>query len=233
MSAMARGGQWQRALALLEAMPQEMLETPIVTGMSRACHTGLGELGGPCSDHVTVMTQESQERIVFDEETRHNLGLPTMVAVCLYILLLPIAGLLKRFLPSMFELFPCPARLPLRGRSSHHSHSRSLRPLIPASSSSHPHPGPRHHLHPCHHNHEHDEHDEHDEYDPHHGLYILVSSASTTCHDCCKKNVLGTLWALPVQNIIVRKRHLSRKASPPTTSRGFISFFSNFCVFPG
>ena len=51
MSAMARGGQWQRALALLEAMPQEMLETPSVTGVSRACHTGLGELGG----HVVTM----------------------------------------------------------------------------------------------------------------------------------------------------------------------------------
>ena len=62
MSAMARGGQWRRALALLEAMPQEMLETP-GTGESHR----VGRAGGT-GDQVTVMTQE---RIVFDE-TLHS-----------------------------------------------------------------------------------------------------------------------------------------------------------------
>lgn len=47
MSAMARGGQWRRALALLEAMPQEMLETP-GTGVSHR----VGRAGGP-GDQVT------------------------------------------------------------------------------------------------------------------------------------------------------------------------------------
>lgn len=69
---MARGGQWRRALALLEAMPQEMLETP-GTGESHR----VGRAGGP-GDQVTVMTQE---RIVFDAMRLFTLDRLEMVAV--------------------------------------------------------------------------------------------------------------------------------------------------------